>query len=380
MQALQARLNGKSYVPLSAADNGFADAQLVLLFGDRFQLSRPEAIALARERFPKAAIVSCSSGAEICGTSVMEDSIVATALRFDSSWVATAERQLPQAESSFGCGYGLARDLPHPNLRHVLVFAEGLQVNGSALAAGFTKGLPAGVSVTGGLAADGERFQQTLVGLNGPPGPGRVVAVGLYGSRLRIGMGSLGGWDVVGNPMLVTRSRDNVLYELDGQPALTVYKQRIGVHAYALPASGLLYPLHVLSPDSHEDGVVRTLLTVDEATQSLTFAGDVPEGRSVQLMEANLDRLIDASGAAAARSVHRLEKVPAQFVLLISCIGRRLLLQRRTGDELEAARSIFGTSATMAGFYSYGELSPMTPNARCELHNQTMTITAIAEQ
>lgn len=379
MQALQFRLDNGADARVSLRDDPLrAAAQLVLLFGDRSQLSRPDVLAQARDGFPSAAIVSCSSGGEIRGEEVLQDSIVATALRFESSWVATAERDLTDSAASFACGYGLARDLPHAQLRHVLVFAEGLQVNGSALAEGLSKGLPAGVSVTGGLAADGERFQQTLVGLNGPPGPGRAVAVGLYGHRLRIGMGSLGGWDVKGKPMLVTRAKDNVLYELDGQPALPVYRKLIGVYAYGLPASGLLFPFHVLSHDSRDTGVVRTLLKIDETNNSLTFAGDIPEGRLVQLMEANLDRLIDAAGGAATRSMGGLN-ASAQFVLLISCIGRRLLLQRRTADELAAARSVFGAQATLAGFYSYGELSPMTPNARCELHNQTMTITALNE-
>jgi hypothetical protein len=352
----------------------------VLLFGDRLHLADENVIEPLRQRFPDAHIVSCSTGGEILGDLVLEDAVVATVLRFDATRVVPVERELHGPNESFAAGYALARELPEADLRHVLLFSEGLGVNGSALADGLAKGLPAGVTVTGGLAADGERFEKTVVGLDREPAPGRIVAVGLYGDGLRIGMGSLGGWENVGERFLVTRSEGNVLFELDGQPALTLYKKLIGAHAYGLPATGLLYPLNVVSTTPGEPGVVRTLLTVDEAAKSLTFAGDVPEGRFVQLMKANLDRLIDAAGGAASRSVESLEGSAPDFVLLVSCIGRKLLLQRRTGEEVRSARRVFGPQATLTGFYSYGELSPMTPSARCELHNQTMTITTLSER
>lgn len=379
MQTRQLRLDTANSPRRNGDGSDLADAQLVFLFGDRMHLQDPASVERARSRFPNATIVSCSSGAEIMGDDVVENGLVATAIRFDSSSVRAVVRNIDSAESSFTAGYSLARELPADGLRHVLVFAEGLKLNGSALADGLAKALPEGVSVTGGLAGDGERFQETLVGLDGPPAAGRVVAVGLYGDRLRVGMGSLGGWDNIGQPIMVTRSRDNVLHELDGEPALSVYKRLIGKHAYALPASGLLFPLHLVGETPGDDGVVRTLLSIDEKAGTITFAGDLPEGRRVQLMQANLDRLIEAAGGAASRSMQSLDSTSPEFVLLISCIGRKLLLQRRTRDELRSARTVFGDSATLAGFYSYGELSPLTPSARCELHNQTMTITTLSE-
>jgi hypothetical protein len=359
-------------------DGKLSDSQLVLLFGDRMLLDAA-AIEPIRRRFPDARVVTCSTGGEIFGDHVVDNSLVATVLRFDDTDIVAVEKELDGPAQSFASGYALARQLPVDRLRHVLLFSEGINVNGSALADGLAKGLPPDVTVTGGLAADGERFQKTLIGLDQPPASGRVVAVGLYGDRLRVGMGSLGGWESVGDPILVTRSEGNVLFELDGKPALPLYKQLIGAHAYGLPASGLLYPLNVLSTRPGESGVVRTLLSVDEKANSLTFAGDLPEGRSVQLMKANLDRLIDAAGGAASRSLDSLQASKPDFVLLVSCIGRKLLLQRRTEEEIQSARKVFGPQATFAGFYSYGELSPMTPSARCELHNQTMTITTLSE-
>jgi hypothetical protein len=42
-------------------------------------------------------------------------------------------------------------------------------------------------------------------------------------------------------------------------------------------------------------------------------------------------------------------------------------------------RDVLGGAPVLAGFYSYGEISPFTPSAKCELHNQTMTITTLRE-
>jgi hypothetical protein len=126
--------------------------------------------------------------------------------------------------------------------------------------------------------------------------------------------------------------------------------------------------------------VVRTILAVDKAEQSLTFAGDVPAGAYARLMKANFDRLIDGAHGAAEHAVAAPGGVAPGLALLISCVGRRLVLHQRVEEEIEAAREVLGVGVTFAGFYSYGEISPFTPQARCELHNQTMTITTLGER
>src|SRR5207253_2722683 len=138
-----------------------------------------------------------------------------------------------------------------------------------------------------------------------------------------------------------------------------------------LPATGLLFPLSIRSR-SGETAVVRTILSVDEDAQSMTFAGDVPEGAYARLMKANFDRLIDGANGAARTSSLALGDVPTELAILISCVGRKLVLKQRIEEEVEAVRDVLGAGAALAGFYSYGEISPFTPGARCELHNQTM--------
>ena len=153
---------------------------------------------------------------------------------------------------------------------------------------------------------------------------GKVAVVGFYGSRLRVGCGSMGGWDSFGPDRLVTRSRANVLYELDGQSALSLYKEYLGEHAAHLPASGLLFPLSVRGDgaEAGDEGLVRTILSVNEAEQSMTFAGDITQGTHARLMRATFERLIDGAREAAQISRQPLGDAEPRLAVLISCVGK----------------------------------------------------------
>jgi hypothetical protein len=362
-------------------------AQLVLVFGATVVLQDRPLMESIRTLYPAAHILGCSTAGEICGAQVSDDSLVATAIHFEHALVRTAQACLDVNADSQKAGEFLAQALPHSvsaaaggmeeKLAHVLVLSDGSSVNGSDLVHGLIRYLPTGVAVTGGLAGDGARFGATLVFNNGVPEKGAIAAVGLYGSRLKVGFGSLGGWDPFGPERLVTRSKGNVLFELDGRPALGLYKQYLGEHAKGLPATGLLFPLSVrVKPD--DTALVRTILAIDEQQQSMTFAGDVPEGAHARLTKATVDRLIDGA-VGAARASHPAGSVAPELAILISCVGRKLVLKQRVEDEVEGVRDILGAQAAMTGFYSYGEIAPFSLGERSELHNQTMTITTFAE-
>lgn len=354
------------------------EAQLVFVFGSRDALTGDQHLTELKKVYPRARLFGCSTAGEIAGTHVADDTIIATAVRFKDTPFELAETHVDSNEESFRAGVRLAQTLPRKGLVHVLVLSDGQHVNGSDLVAGLRSALPPNVQITGGLAGDGSRFQHTLVVVDGHASEDRVACVGLYGSHLKVGYGSLGGWDPFGPMRVITKSRGNVLFELDGEPALDLYKRYLGDSAKGLPATGLLFPLSLQAPDGSH-ALTRTILSVNDEDQSLTFAGDVPEGQSCQFMKANFDRLVDGAHGAAAMSARSLQSKPAELALLISCVGRKLVLQQRTEDEVEAVREVLGPQPVLAGFYSYGEMCPSAPNANCELHNQTMTITTLAE-
>ncbi len=353
-------------------------AQLTLVFGSRELMKDPARIVAIREAYPNAHLIGCSTAGEISDTCVSDDSLAVTAVRFDHASVMGGVVRIRDVADSRQAGERIAQSLPSEGLRHVLVFCDGLKINGSELVRGIAARLPAGVTFTGGVAGDGPRFQETYVLCERFAERDAVAAVGLYGAGLRIGYGSMGGWDAFGPERLVTRSRGNVLYEFDGRSALALYKQYLGEHAQGLPATGLFFPLSLRMREG-DRGVVRTILSVDEAEQSITFAGDVPEQSYVRLMKANFDRLIEGAVGAARTNRDVLGSVPAELALLISCVGRKMVLRQRVEEELEGVREVLGTGVAMAGFYSYGEIAPHAPHAPCDLHNQTMTITTLAE-
>jgi hypothetical protein len=368
---------------LRDTDDDCSDAQLVLVFGGRAALgdrdSVEDALADLRARCPRAAIACCSGGGQIVGVDVVDDTFVATAIRLDYGSITAVSTTIEKSECTEQVGARLAEQLPVDGLRYVLVLSDGLRVNGSALIRGMTSKLSADVRLSGGLAADNGEFAETLVGLDEAPAPGRIVAIGFYGDRLVVGHGSLGGWEMFGPNRRVTRASGNVVYELDGQPALALYKRYLGSFADGLPASALLFPLCLQAHEHAETGLVRTVLGVNDADDSMTFAGDVPEGTHVRLMRTSREGLVAGAEGAALVARRALGDVEPQLVLLVSCIGRRLVLKHRVDEEVEGARAVMGLAAPFTGFYSFGELAPSVSGGSTVLHNQTMTITALAE-
>ncbi|MHB8137899.1 MAG: FIST signal transduction protein [Smithellaceae bacterium] len=352
--------------------------QLVIIFAATKILKEKTFFAEIKKMYPGAHLFGCSTAGEICGTSVFDDSIVATAIYFENTDIMGAQLALSGTSSSFEAGRKLAQSIKREGLRHVFVLSDGLSVNGSDLVKGLADNLPEQVTITGGLAGNGDRFEETYVFWDDLPSRNTLAILGLYGQNLKVGYGSMGGWDPFGPERIITRSKENLLYELDGQSALDIYKKYLGEHATGLPATGLLFPLSIRTR-SGETGIVRTILAVNEEEKSMTFAGDIPEGAYARFMKANFERLIDGANGAAVRSHEGLSGSSPELAILISCVGRKLVLKQRIEEEVEAARDALGGSPMLTGFYSYGEISPFMSGAPCALHNQTMTITTFTE-
>jgi len=350
---------------------------LLLVFGASACISNPAFLQEAKNRFPAAQIVLCSTSGEIMGESVFDDSAVVTAIELERTVIRPVITNIKQHGNSYEAGKHLMQLLQEGQPSNIFILSDGTHVNGSELVAGFSEGNHKNIPITGGLAGDATRFIKTLVGLNQLPGEGNVVAIGFYGSDLHIGHGSFGGWDEFGQERLITRSRKNVLFELDKRNALDLYKEYLGPYVDELPGSALLFPLSLRINGAGEN-IVRTILNIDEKEGSMTFAGNLPEGGKVRLMKANFDKLIDGSATAAQYSFSPLHRKP-ELAILISCVGRRLVLHERIDEEVKAAKDILGDGTVICGFYSYGEISPLKPDSKCELHNQTMTITTFSE-
>ena len=352
---------------------GTFNPQLVLVFG---ALQHQQAIDELAHCFQGAVITGCSSAGEIQNHKVYDDTLVVTALQFQSTRVSFATQSLNQ--DSEVAGQSLAEQLPQQGLRHVFVFADGLAINGPALVNGMKRSLPDTIKISGGMAADGENFGKTLVCAGNKVTSNLATAVGIYGDQIEIHCGSYGGWDPFGPDRIITESDGNKLYKLDNHNALALYKKYLGPHAADLPSSALRFPLFL---HGHEgtDQVVRTVLAIDEEEQSLIFAGDVPQGSHARFMSANLNHLIDGATIAGEQTMRNASCAKPEFALLISCVGRRMVLRQMAEEEIEVLDEVYEQQVPHVGFYSYGEIAPLDGTGDCSLHNQTMTITTLCE-
>lgn len=328
--------------------------------------------------YPKSTLVGCSTSGEILKDRVYDQSFCLTICKFEKTKVQSLCYEINDQNDSFNIGQNLAQKINPHHLNSILLLSDGLNINGSELIRGVKESINnKNVIISGGLAGDGDRFKETTLLFNNMISSKQIIALAFYGESLKVGTGSVGGWDEFGPKRTVTKSKENILFELDGEPALEVYKKYLGEQAKELPASGLLFPLSISFED--RKNVVRTILAVDESNQTLTFAGDIPQNSKAQLMRANFTRLVDGAKSAAEKSISLMSQVQTdRFALAISCVGRRLVLGQKTEDELEAVYKILPAGTALSGFYSYGELSP-NGSYGCELHNQTMTITFFEE-
>lgn len=378
MQVKQLQIRGNSLNTGVFDDLRALDPQLVMVFAAPGLLAQGDLRERLTEAFPRASRVGCSTCGEISNDGVRDETAVVTAVHFDAPALRAVSTGIGAMDDSFDAGVRLGTDLVGDGLHAVLVFGQGVEINGSALIEGLVRTLGPGVTVSGGLAGDNGAFVKTFVLHDDVVSDRRVTAVGFYSPRTEVHHGSFGGWQPFGPARLVTRCRQNVLYELDGEPALGVYKRYLGAYAEGLPSSGLLFPFAMLDGDSDERGLIRTILGVSEAEGSLVLAGDVHEGGYLRLMHASTDSLVEGAQAAAA-AARRAAQDDQGVTLLVSCVGRKLVMGARVDEEIEAVGEVFGGHSTLTGFYSHGEISPLLKSTDCRLHNQTMTVTHIAE-
>lgn len=368
----------KSNEPFKLNNSVALKEPLVLVFGNRYLLESNQIYAEVREMFPNGHIVFGTTSGEIIDDTVLDNSVVLTAIEFEKSSILVKRSNVNDFNNDDEkLGKSLMDEFPRENLKHVFVISEGSTVNGSALIAGIEHLGNTSFGLSGGLCGDDDRFERTLASYNENPKEGEIIAIGFYGETLEITSSNYGGWTTFGPERIITKSDGNVLYELDGKPALDLYKTYLGDKAKELPKSALLYPLSVKATQDSE-ALVRTILNIDEVENTMTLAGDVPEGARVQLMMSSVDDIANGAFHAAELAMNDRKNLP-ELALLISCIGRKLVMDQRTEEEIEEVKAVIGDNTVIGGFYSYGEMAPFSGQDSCKLHNQTMTLTLFSE-
>lgn len=356
------------------------NAPLVLVFGNRLMLQDPNIYNEVREIFKDGHLVFGSTSGDITSESVDDDSVTITAIEFEKSkfLIKTANVLNSNVEiDSFKTGQELIDKFPKEGLKFVFIVSDGSFTNGSQLTKGMNAATIENLIITGALCGDAARFETTVSSYNEKPKEGKIVAIGFYGETLEVTFATNGGWTPFGPERVVTKSKGNILFELDDKPALDLYKTYLGEKSKELPGAALLYPMKVKSANEKKS-IVRTILNINEEENSMILAGDILEKSKVQLMMTNVDSIVNAAEIAAKQALE-LRKNKPQLAILISCIGRKLVLDQRVEEEVEEVIEVLGKDATICGFYSYGEIAPFNGENNCQLHNQTIAITLISE-
>lgn len=350
---------------------------LVLVFASRLLLENQSVFKEINTEFPYNDIVYVSTAGEILDENVYDDSVTVTAIEFEKISFRAATAHIADYNDATEMAKSLCNALPAGDLKHLLVFASGNFLNGSALVEGFEELAEMNLPITGGLSGDDARFEKTVAGYNAPPIEGTAVIIGLYGGKPEITYASLGGFQPLGPNRLATKANKNVVYEIDGRPALDLYKAYLGDRVMQKMESLLAFPLQVAAPGK-KFHAVRTVLQIDTEDGSIVLAGNCPEGSQVQLLMASVNGIIDGA-TEAIRQASATRKTKPEFALLVSCMGRKAIMGMRIEEELEIVREVLGPETAMAGFYSYAEIAPFYGSNVCELHNQTLTLTLISE-
>jgi len=355
-----------------------SSAQLVLVFGDAAAAAAADGLESLGKLYPNAQLFGCSSAGEIQGMALSDGTLAATAIAFDHSRVVARGVTVSGAGGGFEGGVQAVSSLPQEGLRHVLILSPGNYLNGGDLVRGINSALPAGVTASGGFAGAGGQVHGSSVWCGGQPEGSTIAALGFYGARLKVGMGTGGGWRPFGPDRRITKSCNETIYEFDRRPALELYKQYLGEYAQGLPFSALRFPMGLRTCES-DPWQVRVIVGIDESNGGLAFDCNIAEGAHARFLVGNAEHLVAGATEAAQLSQQELG-VPSQLSIVVSCFGRRIVLGQQTEEELVAVRDILGSGAVLTGFYSYGEICGMAAGRQTGLYNQTLTLTSFAEQ
>lgn len=374
------QLNQYSYNSISGwskkLDNSLDSKNtLILIFASHDISTTLNPINELIDAFTNSKFMGCSTAGEIIGNSISDDRFVVQIIKFEKSKLQLASVKIANSHKSQGIGKQLIDKIDKEGLKYIFILGTSLHINGSQFIEGISDIDLQDVVITGGFAGDDQLFEKTWVLVDKKPSYDSVSALAIYGEELYVGYGAKDGCNQLGIRREVTHSFENILYALDNQSALELYKYYLGKRADGLPGTGLIFPLGV-----YIDGKIkiRTIIGVNEKEDYLVFTGDIPQGATVTLLKSNLDSLVQ-SAKDAIGFIHFDNKVSSPLLCIsVSCIGRKVILGQRIEDEIEAIIDELPKDTEQIGFYSYGEIS-LNNLGKCDLYNHTMSLTLLGE-
>ena len=328
-----------------------------------------------KTKYKNANIVIFSTSGHFVSSEILDETPIVSAIEFENSSITMDQFSIADFATSFDLGESIGKSIKK-EVKGVCIISDGGLINGTELISGINANVLKEVPIFGGMAGDGTRFQKTLVGANQNPEVGNVVIIQFFGEGISIKSNSDFGWTSLGLEFKITKSESNKLIEIDKKNAYDVLYEFLAPESEEKFAELTLYYPFLLK-DSSDEGVIRTPILVNHKEKTLVYAGNMPEGSMVKLMKSGTMQLLDSTLEVAQKCV--LSKEENSFVLAISCVGRRVVLEDMANEEFTEIQSIFGERSCYFGFYSYGEFSRSGFEENCKLHNQTLTLAVLQE-
>jgi len=332
------------------------------------------------KKFKNAIITGCTSNGIINSKGVNNSVIAITALKFTNSSVALYTINLsPDSCATFECGSKFINKIEQDNLKHIFLLSDQHLLIEQEFLDGMNANSDAAVSITGGLSSNSEFDDSKGLIINGKLDTNKAIAVAFYGESLKVGYHAVAGWNSYGSEHLVTNSSEKKILEIDDQPALDWYNSHFNENDIKkIKNIGIKYPIKIRNSENTSP-VLRSPEHFDESDKSINLLSDISKGSYIRVMKADKDRVINGAENAAKKIIENYNH-QHELAILISCKGRKLLLNGSTSEEVEAVVDQFPESTITTGFYSNGEISPFYKKTKCSYHNLTMCITTISEQ
>ena len=270
----------------------------------------------------------------------------------------------------------------------LVMLPDGLAGDGLKIIKGAQQVLGEDFEIVGGSLGDEDKFKQTFQYFNGKAYNDVVVGVLICSNKITTASGVRSGWESVGPRFRCTSSKVNVVYKFGDKTALEVYTEFLGQErAKKLPAIGLEYPIGMVDEKAKIEGYdyfqIRCPLAVNKDDGSITFAASIPEGKEVTLTYSSRNSIIRGSTLAAKQVQKTLGKSKPKLVLMFSCVARKMVLGRRTNEEINSVRKVIGRNVPVFGFYTYGEIGPIDKRIRSlkstRWHNETVVLWTLGE-
>jgi len=319
-------------------------------------------VNILKENIKNVKIIGSSTDGEIIDGEVTNNQIILNFNIFENTQIETI--LLKKSTNSYKLGQELATKLITSNTKLIITFADALNVNGEE----YIKGIQSisNVFIAGGLAGDNGLFKETFVFNEKEIITNGCVGVSLNSDTLKVSNEFGFNWEGIGKIMHITKSKGNIVYEIDGKTPVEIYRHYFGEDvAKDVVKIGVEFPL-IIKKDNIS--IARAVVGQND-DGSLIFAGNINTGEKVQFGYGNIESILQKDEIL----FQNLKNFDIESIFIYSCMARRRFL----GKMIESEVKPFSKIATVSGFFTYGEF--FTFNNKNQFFNQTMTVLLLSE-